>query len=91
MDCLLDEDIEIELLSAIALEDDFVTRQEQNEQHMDDTTTIPNSLPPNTEAATSSMEAANPTEVTASPKEAGRSRLLSLLELKLPPKEGGIT
>jgi len=35
--------------------------------------------------ATSSMEAANPTEVAASPNEAGRNRLLSLLELKLPP------
>ena len=45
----------------------------------------PFSLPPNTEAATSSMKAANPTEVAASPREAGRSHFLSLLELKLPP------
>jgi len=62
-----------------------VTQQEQNEQHVDDTTTIPDSLPPNTEAAISSMEAANPTEVAASPNEEGRSCLLSLLELKLLP------
>ena len=40
MNYLLDEDVEIEVLSAIAFEDNFVTQQEQNEQHMDDTTTI---------------------------------------------------
>jgi len=58
----------------------------QDEQQLDDnTTTIPESQPPDTEAATSSMEAANPTEVAASPNEAGKSCLLSLLELKLPP------
>ena len=46
MDYLLDEDIEIELLSAIAFEDDVLTQQEQPiEQHMDDTITIPDSLP----------------------------------------------
>jgi len=50
----------------------------------DNTTTIPESQPPNTEAVTSSMEAANPTEVAASHNEVGRSHLLSL-ELKLPP------
>ena len=64
MDYLLDEDIEMELLSAIAFEDDIMD---------DNTTTIPESQPPNTEAATSSMEVANPTEVSASPNEAGRS------------------
>ena len=57
MDYLLDEDVEIEL-SAMAFEDDFVTQQ-KNEQHVDDTTTIPDSLPPSTEAATSSIKAAN--------------------------------
>jgi len=86
MDYFLDEDVEMELLSAIAFEDDIMT---QDEQQLDDntttTTTIPESQPLNTEAATSSMEAANSTEVAASPNEAGRSRLLSLLELKLPP------
>ena len=85
MDYLLDKDVEIELLSTMAFEDNFVTQQEKNEQHVDDTTTIPDSLPPNTEAATSSMEAVNPTEVAASPNEASRSHLLSLLEFKLPP------
>ena len=85
MDYFLDKDVEIELLSTMAFEDYFVTQQEQNEQHVDDTTTIPDSLPPNTEVATSSMEPVNPREVAASPNEAGRSRLLSLFELKLPP------
>ena len=71
MDYLLDEDIEMELLSAIVFEDDIMT---QDEQQLDDnTTTIPESQPSNTEAATSSMEAANPTEVAASSNEAGRS------------------
>ena len=84
LDYLLDEDVEMELLSAIDFEEEIMT---QNEQQLDDntTTTIPESQPLNTEAATSSMEAANQKEVAASPNEAGRSRLLSLLELKLPP------
>ena len=70
MDYLLDEDVEMELLSPIAFEDDIMT---QDEQQLDNntTTTIPEPQPLNTEAATSSMEAANPTEVAASPNEAG--------------------
>ena len=56
MDYFLDKDVEMELLSAIAFEDIMT----QDEQQLDDnTTTIPESQPPNTEAATSSMEAAN--------------------------------
>ena len=43
MDYLLDEDLETELLFAMAFEDDFVTQQEQ---HVDDTTTISDSLSP---------------------------------------------
>ena len=87
MDYLLDEDIEMELLSAIAFEDDVLTQQEQLIEHMDDTTIIPDSLPSNNkEAAISSTDTANcSTEVAVSPNEAGRNRLLSLLELKLPP------
>ena len=76
MDYLLDEDAELELLSAIEFADD------QDDQLM---TTIPESQPQNSEAATSSMGTANQTEVAASPNEAGRSCLLSLLELTLPP------
>jgi len=41
MDYLLDEDVEMELLSTIAFEDDIMT---QDEQQLDDnTTTIPES------------------------------------------------
>jgi len=66
MDYLLDKDVEMGLLSAIDFED----------EQLDDntTTTIPESQLLNTEAATSSLEAANTTEVAAFPNEAGRSR-----------------
>ena len=71
MDHLLDEDIEMELLSAIVFEDKVLTQLEQpTEQNMDDTTTIPDSLPSNNnkEAAISSSNTANPsTEVAVSP------------------------
>ena len=86
MDYLLDDDIEMELLSAIAFEDDILIQELA--EHMDYTITIPDSLLSNNkkEIAFSSNDTANPsTEVAVSPKEAGRSRLLSLLELKLPP------
>ena len=86
MDYLLDEDIEMELLSAIPFVDDMLTQQEQLTEHMDDTTIIPDSLPSNNkEAAISSADTANhSTEVAVSPNKAGRSRLRSLLESKLP-------
>ena len=75
MDYFLDEDVEMELLSAIAFEEDIMT---WDEQHLDDNTiTIPESQPPNTEAATSFMEAANPTEVAASPNELASSVCLN--------------
>ena len=79
----------MELLSAMVFEDDVLIQQQQpTEQHMDDFTTIPYSLPSNNnkEAAISSTDTANPsTWVAVSPNEAGRSRLHSLLELKLSP------
>ena len=56
MDYLLDQDIEMELLLAIAFEDDIMT---QDVQQLDEnTTTIPESQPPNTEAATAADSAA---------------------------------
>ena len=42
MDYLLDNDIEMELLSAIAFEDDILTQELA--EHMDYTITIPDSL-----------------------------------------------
>jgi len=54
----MDYPIEFELLSAIAFEDGALTQQEQQTEHMDDTTTIQDSLPSNnkTEAAISSTD-----------------------------------
>ena len=87
MDYLLDMDVEMELLSAIAFVDDVLTQQEQLTEHIDDTTTILDSLPSNNkEAAISTTDTANrSTEVAVSPNEASRIHLLSLLELRLPP------
>ena len=84
MDYLLEEDIKMELLLATAVQDDILTQEKQNE-HMDDTTTISDSLNNKIEAAIFSKNFVNTsTKVTVFLNKAGRTLRLSLQELKLP-------
>ena len=85
MDHLLDEDIEMELFSAIVFEDKVLTQLEQpTEQNMDDTTTIP-AFKLQQRGSYFLQQHCKPLNRGCSlPNEAGKSRLLSLLELKLP-------
>ena len=64
----------MELLSAIDFEDDIMTDVQKLDEN---TATIPESQPPNTEAATSSMEAANATEVAMRQAKAASSPYLN--------------